>query len=408
MTKSEYVEKIENLVTNRLTYHAPKFLREEVDLALLDAYGINPVYPIFVFKGDLTPVFYKAFLSVKKKIKFNLILFGNVLVSDKKLSKLEMTYLFEKEEMGSHLYSTIDSLNINYPSKSNFKKKDNEDYIKINGKKIVYNYLPYFFNKKFMDNGVIVEAKCFLLNGKNYFITLSNTRNYTCYIDVELNIPLPRGYYFFKREKNCVEIKNLTSQEKAFFNYFVENSMLIFSNIEGIENSSFACVNLKSKISLKAKETKSIFFNWGEEKFVLTNKRDMQNFFDFSQNKMNEIFDIKVTTHDKHFDEIFNFSLPRKIWEKWQNFEFDERSENEWIKHKENILKQGKKGEQINENFQGLKEVKLYRNKSWKRIFVIHNGACYMFADKIKYFNYTLLTKEIFNKNNEIYLSFNS
>ena len=42
----------------------------------------------------------------------------------------------------------------------------------------------------------------------------------------------------------------------------------------------------------------------------------------------------------------------------------------------------------------------------WKRVFILHNDSCYMFVDKVKYFNYTLLTKEIFNKNNEIYLSF--
>ena len=141
---------------------------------------------------------------------------------------------------------------------------------------------------------------------------------------------------------------------------------------------------------------------------MLTNKKDMQNFFNLSQNKMNEIFDIKVTSHDKKFDELFNLSLPRNIWEKWQNFSFDEKSENEWLKYRNDLIKIGNKGVQINSNSLGLKEVKFFRNYKWKRVFIVHNDACYMFANNVKYFNFTLLTKEIFNKNDEIYLSFNS
>ena len=132
----------------------------------------------------------------------------------------------------------------------------------------------------------------------------------------------------------------------------------------------------------------------------------MQNFFDISQQKINQIFDVKVSTHDKQFDQAFNFSLPYKIWEMWQKNGVDEKSENQWLKMKNQIIKNCKKGLQINEDFKGLKEVKIYRNLAWKRVFIVHNNARYMFADKVKYFNFTLLTNEIFNKNNEIYLSF--
>lgn len=132
----------------------------------------------------------------------------------------------------------------------------------------------------------------------------------------------------------------------------------------------------------------------------------MQEFFELSQQKINQIFDIKVSSHDKQFDELFNCSLPRNIWEKWQNFDVDEKSENEWLKLKSKIIKLTEKGLQINQDFKGLKEVKIYRNLGWKRVFIVHNKSCYMYADNVKYFNYTLLTKEIFNKNNEIYLSF--
>ena len=121
---------------------------------------------------------------------------------------------------------------------------------------------------------------------------------------------------------------------------------------------------------------------------------------------MNKIFDLQVSSHDKQFDQLFNYSLPRNIWEKWQNFDVDEKSENEWLKLKKEIVSFTPNGIKINEDYKALKEVRFYRNNGWKRVFIVHNNACYLFDGKVKYFNYTLLTNEIFNKNNEIYLSF--
>ena len=74
--------------------------------------------------------------------------------------------------------------------------------------------------------------------------------------------------------------------------------------------------------------------------------------------------------------------------------------------HNGKVVFSEEKGASINEKFKGLKEVKFFRNLGWKRVFILHNNSCYMYADKIKYFGFTLLTKEIFKKNNEIYLSF--
>lgn len=408
MSKKEYLEKLENLIINRIKYHAPNLSNDDIDFSLLDAYGINPTYPIFIFKKPLDKMFFKVFFDVKKKIKFNLIIFGEVLIKNNKFSKLDMTYVLNKEEIGSKLYNSLMAMNINYLSHTNFKRDGEDEYLKINGKKINYDYLPYFFNKKYMENGVIIEAKKFLLNGKNEYLTFTNIRDDVNVIDVDINIPLPRGYYFFNRGKNCVEVKNLTNLDKVYFNFSARQSEITFSNMEGIESCTFACVHLKAKVVLMPKEIQSIFFNFGDKKFTLANKRDMQNYFNIAQSKMNEIFDLKVTTHDKKFDELFNLSLPRKIWEKWQNFDFDEASENEWIKLKENLIKTTEKGVQINNQFNGVKELKFFRNYRWKRVFILHNNSCYMYADKIKYFNFTLLTKQIFDKNNEIYLSFDS
>ena len=132
----------------------------------------------------------------------------------------------------------------------------------------------------------------------------------------------------------------------------------------------------------------------------------MIEFFNMSQEKMFEIFDLKIKTKDSDFDYNFNRYLPEKIWENWQKNTHDEESEKNWLKIKNSIVKKCEKGEQIQENFKGLKEVYMYRNQRWKRIFILRNGARYMYADNTKYFNFFLLTKEIFKKNNEIYLSF--
>ena len=90
---------------------------------------------------------------------------------------------------------------------------------------------------------------------------------------------------------------------------------------------------------------------------------------------------------------------------RWRYY-IDEESENNYIKIKNQLIKQEDNGIVISQSFKGLKEVRFFRENGWKRVFIVHNNSCYMFADKVKYFNFTLLTKEIFNKNNEIYLSF--
>lgn len=405
MTKQEYILSLENLIINRVRYHAPK-LDGKVDFALLDAVGIDGSFPIFIFNRKLDNIYYKAFLQAKKKIDFNLILTVKPSVSKRKILKLDKTFIIFKDEIGSMLSSTLDNLNINYITHSNFKNNLKGEYLAINGKHVSFDYLPYFYSKKMMYNGVISDCKAYILNGKNYQISFTNTHEKKEEIDFEFNLPLPRGYYFFKRYDNCIQIENLTNKSLAYFNYNFKGAEISFSTMNGIESCTFACINLKCKLSLLPKEKKQIYFNFGENRYCLNTPKEMQIFFDLSQKKMNEIFDLRVTTRDNKFDNEFNLYLPRKIWEKWQNFEIDEESENNYIKLKNNIVQSVENGLQISQNFKGLKEVKFFRNNGWKRVFIVHNNSCYMFADKVKYFNFTLLTKEIFDKNNEIYLSF--
>jgi len=405
MTKKEYVLNLTNLIINRVKFHSPK-LQGEVDYALLDALGIDGSYPVFVFNRKMDNIYYKAFLDAKKNIEFNLILTDMPEVSKRKIKNLDKTFVIYKDEVGSLLASTLENLNINYITHSTFKNKIEGEYLKINNQKIKFDYIPYYYNKKLMQNGIITDAKSYILNGKNYILSFTNTHKNEESIEFEFNLPLPRGYYSFKRKDNVIEIENLTNKQKAYFNFNFEGGKISFSTMNGIESCTFACINLRGKLNLLAKESKKVYFNFGERKYCLNTPNEMQYFFDLSQKKMNEIFDIKVSTRDSQFDNNFNLALPRKIWEKWQNFETDEESENIYLKIKNQLIQNCPRGVQISQNFKGLKEVSFFRNNGWKRVFIVHNNSCYMFADKVKYYNFTLLTKEIFNKNNEIYLSF--
>ena len=176
--------------------------------------------------------------------------------------------------------------------------------------------------------------------------------------------------------------------------------------MNGIESCTFACIHLNVEIQLYPLVTKRYYCNFGETQYCLFSPKEIDYFFQLSQQKMNQIFDVKISSHDKEKDFVFNLYLPRKIWGKWQNFDVDEESENEWLKLRKNSILKNELGEQINKEIKGLKEVKFYRNFGWKRVFIVHNNSCYLYADNVKYFNYTLLTKQIFKQNNEIYLSF--
>ena len=406
MTKIEYREKIENLIINRIKYHAPNLINDNVDYSLLDAVGIDVTLPIFIYKKPLNKLFFKAFYNVKKRIDFNLILTTKPQISERKLNSLKNSFVILEDEIGSTLQRILEALNINYISHSDFINKLEDECIIFNGNKIDFDYKPYYFDKKIVQEGVILHAQNYILNGKNFLLSFTNTKKQIQSTSFEINIPLPRGYYVFNKSKNYIEIENLTTKQKAYFNYNLKNAEIYFSNMNGIESCTFACIHLIGKLELLPLQNKKCYFNFGENKYCLNTPSEMKYFFEISQNKMNEIFDIKVTSHDKQFDQLFNFSLPRNIWEMWQKWGVDEKSENDWLKMKNQIIKKCDNGLQINENFKGLKEVKIFRNLGWKRVFIVHKNARYMYVDKIKYFNYTLLTKEIFTKDNESCLSF--
>lgn len=406
MTEKEYIDRLTNLIFNRVKFHSPK-VSKEVDFALLDVIGIDAKYPIFVYSKPLDKVFLKAFSFAKKMCDFNLVLTEYPKVRRAKVKTLDKTYLLPENETGAQVKDVISSLNINYKSHSKFNLESRGEYLKVKNRKIDFEFKPFYYFGKIMNEGIIYEIKNYILNGKNYMVTISNTTRTLRTAEFEFNLPLPRGYYIFKRLNNYIEIENLTSKDKAYFNFNIKNAEISFSMVDGIENCTFAGINLKCKIPLLSKETRKVYFNFGENKYCLFSPRDMNTFFEISQHKMNEIFDIQVVTKDKGFDYNFNCVLPQKIWENWAKFGIDENSENLWLKSKALLVKNDNLGFHVREDFKGLKEVKVYKDKKWKRVFIVHNNAKYLFADNVKYFNFTLITKEIFAKNDEIYLSFN-
>ena len=133
MTKKEYIEKIANLIINRVRFHAPIVTNDDIDFALLEVVGIDPTLPIFKFDKELDKIFYCAFKLAKESVQFNLILTSQPLVNDKKVLQMENTFIIFEEEMGSTLLANIESLNINYRSHTKFSNYINEDFIALYG-----------------------------------------------------------------------------------------------------------------------------------------------------------------------------------------------------------------------------------------------------------------------------------
>ncbi len=408
MTKKEYIEKLTNLIINRVRFHAPIVTDEEVDFALLEVVGIDPALPLFKFEKPLDSLFYAAFCKAKEEVEFNLLLTSKPLVSDRRIKEMKNTLVLLEEEMGSILHASIEALNINYRSHTKFTSEINEDYIALNGQKITLDYIPYYLYKKGSNSSVMYEISEFILNGKNFLLSLTNPYKQNRTLEFEINVILPRGYYIFHNDGESVEIQNLCNKDKAYFNYNLKGAKFNFSCVSGLESSTHACINLKLKIDLRPLEQKKLYFNYGENKYVFDSPREALNFFKMSQTKMNEIFDLQVQTKDKKFDDLFNRYIPQNIWLSWLKNTIDEESENFYLKTRENIAKNIDGSMQINEGFEGLKEVRFFRNLGWKRVFIVQSENRYLFANKVKYFNFTLLTKEIFSKNKEIYLSFGS
>ena len=67
MNKKEYIAKIEQLIYNKIKYHAPNLENEQIDLELLKVVGIDTSLPVFIYKKPLDKIFFHAFKKAKKE-----------------------------------------------------------------------------------------------------------------------------------------------------------------------------------------------------------------------------------------------------------------------------------------------------------------------------------------------------
>lgn len=407
MKRKEYIEKMANLIVNRVRFHAPIVYDGEVDFAILEIIGLDMTLPIFKYEKALSPLMFEAFKKAQEEVEFNLIVTIKPKCNERKLSSLRHFVYIREEELGYALLSSINALNINYKSGSKFTKDIEEDYIKVNDEIVNLNYKSFYLHKKAVSDGVTFEIKEFLLSGKNFLLSFTNPHKEKKISTFEINIVLPHGYYYFKREPSAIKVTNLTSKEVAYFNFQSKSAHFSFSTISGVESSTHACINMKISLNLSPLEQKRFFFSFGNVKYCLTPKQ-AEEFFKLSQDKIFESFNVKVLTRDKNFDEEFNNLLPQKIWLAWLNFSNDFESEERYIKLRESIVKKLPNGYAINEENKGIKQVQLYRNSRFVKIFIVPGLQRFILADKTKFFNFNLVANEFFNKNNEIYLSFGS
>ncbi len=397
-----------NLILTRLRFHAPIIFDGEVDYPLLEVIGVDAALPIFKFDKPLTPLMADCFLAAQKQFDFNLITTKMPLCSKRKLASLKHFTFIKEEELGPSLIETLNKLNINYKSNFTLSKEVEKDFIRFDGAMIEPETRDFYLYKKLASSGIIYEMREFLLNGRNYIVSFTNPSSEKKRASFEINIVLPRGYYAFQRERNAIQIQSLTSQNAAYFNYHFPSADFRFSLIDGLISSTHACINMRLDFIMQPKSQRRLYFNYGENKYCLTNPRDQESFFNLSQQKMFDMFNIKVVSRDKAFEENFNRSLPRNIWLNWLNFSQNEESENSYLKLKNSIALKTEKGWVINEENKALKQVCFFENSGYRRVFIVPSEQRYLFAGKTKYFNFTTITNDIFKKNNEIYLSFGS
>ncbi len=360
MTKKEYIFKMSNLIKNRVYYHAPISFKGDVDFDKIIDKGIDLSYPIFIMEKPFRKELVKAFLEAQKFAEFNLILRE----ANKSIQqKFKRCYIVRQSEIPS-----LDKLNINYKTNSQYFNVEDENYIKINKANLEFEQKLFYLEKKGVCDEVFYNIKKYVLNGENIQIELTNTSKQTKTIEFEYNRPLERGYYSFEREKNGIKITNFFNNKELYLNANFGKINDNFSCIDGLENSTFARINLKSKIALKGYEKKTFFINFGDKQFILKNLSDINECFKLSQKKNFEVFNVKVECDNKFFERNFNRILPNKIWNAWLNGERDIVSEDKYLEIKNNILIKSGKRPILGENNYNLTNVFLYDGKNYVKV----------------------------------------
>ena len=349
-----------NLIKNRVNYHAPIRYQGDIEFEKLIERGLDLSLPIFIMEKPLKKVLVKAFLDAQKQVDFNLVLRER---NKTLLKKLRHCAVIKKDEI-----SSVNKLNINYKSISNYYRLERGNYLKIGEIITDYEEKMFYLQKKGFHEGVFFTVKKFVLNGENIQIDLTNTNRKSKVIQIEYNRDLPKGYYSFEKLKRGVKIINLTNNKESFFNANFGKVDEKYSCVDGVENSTYARINFKAEVLMKPLQKRSFFINLGSKQISLSSYSEMEYYFDLSQKKNYEIFDMKISSEDKFLERRFNYILPCKIWKAWLDGKRDGDSENKYLDIKNNILfKNGKKLLFLKNPYK-IKQVLLFNGKNYKKI----------------------------------------
>lgn len=405
MKKNDYIEKAKNLILNRVRFHAPVVYDAKIDKAVLSANGIDLNKPIFKFDKVLNKNLLKAFSFAQKEEPFNLLLSLESIekINPSKLKMLENYVFFSQHSSPLSFLEMINKLNINYSSSSNYNVVFKDKFIKINDEILNSHFDDFCLKQSAVFDDVVCDLCEFLLNGSNYFLKFKNTQNQAKKLKVEFNIPLKKGYYYFKKINKAISIENLLSKQKLYLNYACKNAKFSFSNVDGLENSVFCCINVKIDINVAANQTSFVFFNLGESKFVLDKLSQIQKFMSISKQKCCEIFNLRVKTKNQEFDQFFNHNLPKKIWIDWANGENCPQNEEKYLSLKRLFIKGSNEIDFVPFKKIGLKQLGIFNGEYYKKIMIIDGSSRYLQVGKTFYHNinsitnFTLKSKESIN-----------
>lgn len=404
--KKDEIEKLKNLILNRVRFHAPVVFDDEIDKTILFNYGIDTKFPIFKFDKTLDKTIIKAFTRASEEENFNLLVpIVNIDKKQEKQLKKIKNCVFFSENSNFRLLTMINKLNINYNSASNYDLKFKDKFVMVNDEIINPKYEDFALVSE-GNYGINYDYKEFMLNGNNIYLNLKNEGNLSKKVKISLNLPLKRGFYHFKKQNGFIKIVNLISRETFYFSYVCKNAKFSFSAVDGLENSSYATIYLHLSFTIKPNEEKFFFFQLSNKKCPLKTKKDIDKFFNLSKNKIYEIFDLRVKTKNQKFDQFFNNELPKKIWLNWLiNVKNDELIEKYmtlrrlFVKGKEKI------------NFQpfkqiGLKELGIFNGEYYKKILISFGRERYLQVGQTKFTNIADVTRFSLAKREPIFLSF--
>lgn len=407
MTKKEYVEKAKSAILNRIRFHAPIVFDGEVDLNVLKDEGIDTKKPIFKFDKVLNKHLLKAFMLAKREEEFNLLLpMDSLSVSGaKSVKKLKNVFLYSKYAPTKFI-ENMNKLNINYHSHSNYNLVYKDKFIKLNGEIINSKYEQFALSYATYNDKIAVSYKEFVLNGTNFWFRFINKSNVEKVQTLELNLPLPKGYFFFKKMNKYVLVENLLTRQKQYFNFMCKHAKFSFSSVDGLDNSVFCCINVKITLKLIPNKEQCIFFNFGNDKISSKSCGEIEKLFVMSQQKCREIFNVKVKTKNPKFDNYFNRILPHKIWINWLNGDFDLSLEQKYIVYKRLFVKGDKTISFVKFKEIGLRELGIYNGTYYKQIVIVLGDKKCLQIGKTHFYSTTSLTESLLKSREPISLCF--